>query len=204
MSIKPKEKKCKGTGKALGHGCGEMRLNRTYGLGHICCYRKWLLNTPEGKEKITRATLKACETRVSLEKAVKENKESKGIVAHLEKTKKAVHQMVRLRDEGKPCISCGTPWNKSFQAGHCYSANNYRSIKFDFFNINGQCEKCNLFESGNETEYLLRLPNIIGDKEFQKLKKRALNDKKFNKKWTKEELKEIREEAKQIIKQLKV
>lgn len=139
----------------------------------------------------------------SLNKAIELHNQTKGIQAAFNVTKVVVHSMIRLRDEGKPCISCGCQWNDSFQAGHLYASNNFFSIRYDFYNINGQCQGCNLMKDGNESEYHLRLPNRIGIDEYNKLKERALNDKKQAKNWTKDELKAIRVEANKIIKQLK-
>lgn len=201
--INPKPKKCKGTGLAKGNGCGTEVLHRKYGLGLYCCYNKWLLNTPEGKEQLQKMTLKAAQPRISLEKAIKDSKHKSKIQAHLVNTKEIVHEMIRLRDKGKPCISCGCQWNSDFQAGHCFAVNNYRSIRFNFDNISGQCEYCNLFLDGNVPEYILSLPNRIGVAKFDELKSLARRDKKFIKKWSRDELAEIREKARQIIKQLK-
>jgi hypothetical protein len=53
MSISPKKKKCKAIGKATGTdvtGCGKEVYKRTYGLCDKC-YKEWLFNTPEGKQK---------------------------------------------------------------------------------------------------------------------------------------------------------
>lgn len=45
MSILVKEKPCKGTGKCIGLGCGEMQKIRKYGLGTICgCFYSWFNN----------------------------------------------------------------------------------------------------------------------------------------------------------------
>lgn len=200
--IKPKEKPCKGTGKGKGYGCKYLQLKRTYGLGHNCgCYRDWLLNSEEGKKKLERSTIKATETRRSLEKAEKERKEAEGIASALTLTKQVVHEMVRLRDKGKHCISCGCQWNSEFQAGHCYPTR-YRSIRFHFYNINGQCVGCNIGKGGNEPQYLIELPKRIGQGNFNELKRLAGLDGQFNKHWTKEELKQIRIEANKIIKEL--
>lgn len=200
--IKKKKNKCKGTGKAAGNGCGELVFRHRYGLCRSC-FAYWLYNTPEGMEQVHKAVLKVIEPRKSLEKAERTHKERKSITTYLNSTKQAVHEMVRLRDSGKPCISCGVPYDKNFQAGHCYGANNYRSIKFDFRNINGQCQKCNLFLNGNESAYILNLPARIGQNEFNDLKRLAETSNATVKHWTKEELKEIRTKAKAIIKQLK-
>lgn len=202
MSLKIKEKPCKGTGKAKGYGCGKMVLARTYGLGMSCCYGNWLYTSEEGQKKLNAVTNKVTEPRRSLEKAIETDKKTKGIATALKTTKTVVHKMVRLRDKGKPCISCGCQWNDGFEAGHCYPTK-FRSIRFWFYNINGQCFKCNNFEDGNQDNYLLNLPERIGQERFDELQRLAKEDRKFNKHWTKDELSEIRKEAKKKIKNLK-
>lgn len=142
-------------------------------------------------------------SKISLNKAIEHDKQTKGIQAAFNVTKVVVHNMVRIRDKGLPCISCGVQWNDSFQAGHCYASGSYFSLRYDFFNIHGQCQKCNLMKDGNESEYHLRLPSRIGQDEYDKLKERALEDRKQAKNWTKDELKAIRVEANKIIKELK-
>lgn len=204
MNIKPKEKKCKGTGTAKDFGCGELQFERVHGLGKYCgCYNNWLLNSEAGKEKLNRSILKVTEPRRSLERAIQKEKESKGIQSHLKNTKVQVHEMVRLRDYGLPCISCGCQWNERFQAGHYFRASNYLSIKFHFLNINGQCEGCNLMKDGNHEEYKQRLPERIGIENFKIIEELAEVDHKFNKNWTTDELKNIRKEAKKITNELK-
>jgi hypothetical protein len=201
--MKIKAKKCKGTGKALGYGCGKETIYRKYGLCKNSCYPDWVLNSEEGQKMLNKSILKATESRRSLENAIKEKKNRDKLTDHLKKTKLVVHEMIRLRDKGKPCISCKTPYLDNFQAGHCFAAGKYNSIKFDFDNINGQCEKCNLFLNGNEANYLLNLPNRIGKERFEELVIKAGIDQKTVKRWTREELSEIRKNAKEIIKDLK-
>jgi hypothetical protein len=108
--------------------------------------------------------------------------------------------MVRLRDKGKPCASCGRSWLDNFQAGHYNKAELFSSLRFDFFNIHGQCFRCNNFLEGNLDAYKLRLPHIIGIKQFDALNRRAELDKKYIKSWTRHELKEIQMQAKILIK----
>jgi len=74
---------------------------------------------------------------------------------------------IRKRDEGKPCISCGS-WNTS-DAGHYYSAGNYPALEFNEQNTNLQCRKCNRFLSGNLLEYRKGLIKKIGVEEVEKL-----------------------------------
>ena len=137
-----------------------------------------------------------------MELLIKTDKEQKSISRYLLTTKTIVHKMVRLRDQGLPCISCGSQWTPKFQAGHYHKAELFTSIKFDFFNINGQCAKCNIHLEGNVDNYKLRLPYRIGQVDFEKLNKRAELDRKFAKHWSRTELQEIRNQAKAIIKKL--
>jgi hypothetical protein len=201
MSIKPK--KCKGTGKAAGYGCGKLQLKRVYGLGFGCgCYPGWLYNSANGKEKLKKATLKVTEPRRSLEKTEKQLRNKTETTRALENTKNVVHSYVNKRDRYKPCISCGCNWNRDFEAGHLFSANNYRSIKFHLYNINGQCYECNHPKNGNEAAYLINLPERIGKEATEELKELARLDKQANKHWNPEELKEIRNNVKQLSKEL--
>lgn len=198
--MKAKPKPCKGiTSETRGLGCGIVTMHRVYGLGKFCgCYADWLLNTEAGKQKLDKAKLKATKPRMELEQAAKEHKERNNINTHLNTTKDVVHAHVRKRDEGKPCISCGTPWHKDFQAGHYYKAELYTSLKFDTDNIHGQCVQCNIRLEGNLNSYELNLPDRIGKQAFNRLKQRARQDKLQVKKWTRQELSDIRKKIKQL------
>lgn len=200
-----KEKKCKGQGKAIGFGCGKMTKveNRVYGLGKMCgCYSDWLLNSENGKILMQKSILKVQKPRLEFEKAEKELKEKKGISGALLVTKTLVHAYVRERDKYKPCISCGGQWNDTFQAGHFYAAGSFETLRFNLDNIHGQCEKCNLFESGNFENYSLKLPYRIGIKKYNDLQSLASIDKQFTKVWNLENLKEIRDKIKILKKSL--
>ena len=198
-----KEKACKGNGKAFGYGCGKLTNveNRIYGLGKMCgCYSYWLLNSDIGKSILQKSISNVQKPRIELEKAYKEHKEKKGIAGALLVTKTLVHAYVRKRDQGKPCISCGCQWNDKFQAGHYYPGGSFETLKFNLDNINGQCEQCNLFKSGNFENYTLNLPKRIGSDRFDNLVKLAEIDKQFSKVWDLENLKEIRENIKKLNK----
>lgn len=201
--MKPNTKKCKGTGKAKGYGCGKEEMQRTYGLGHSCkCYPRWLYNSDAGKEKLNKAILKATKPRKDIEQAIKEKNERASLQYLKTNTTAIVHQYIRQRDKGLPCISCGTLWHLDFQAGHFFKAELYSSLKYNEFNINGQCPQCNLRKEGNLNQYELNLPNRIGSKNFEALKEMARNDKKTNFKWDREELKQIRANFKAKLKAL--
>jgi hypothetical protein len=76
---------------------------------------------------------------------------------HHADAQKAVNAMVRARDAGEPCISCNTPWEPTFQAGHYRSRGAAKNLALDPRNINGQCVRCNLHRHGNGIDYRLGL-----------------------------------------------
>lgn len=72
----------------------------------------------------------------------------------------AVKSYVRMRDYGKPCISCnGSHKTTDSLRGHMTDGGHYRSVgsakhvRFHLLNINGQCVSCNRDLSGNCVEY---------------------------------------------------
>ena len=201
------QKKCKGSGKAKGHGCGKMvkAKFRKYGLGMECkCYHKWLLNTDVGQSIVAQTTLQATKNRRSLEDAKAESKNKDSLSYLLVNVRNVVHKYIKLRDKGQDCISCGSKWHSDFQAGHFYKAELFSQLKFFDLNIHGQCPKCNIFLEGNLNEYSLRLRKKLGKHKYLMLVKMAESCKKDTKfKWDKFKLKEQREVYKEKIKMLK-
>jgi hypothetical protein len=188
-----KEKKCKGQGLALGYGCGKMVKveNRVYGLGKMCCYSDWLMNSENGKIKLSKAINKVQKPRLDFEKLELESKYKSKLNLALKNTKTFVHAFVRKRDENKPCISCGCNWNRDFQAGHFYPAGSFETLRFNLYNINGQCVQCNIHNEGNFENYSLNLPKRIGAENYNELVKLAGIDKQFSKVWDLDNLKGI-------------
>ncbi len=89
-------------------------------------------------------------------KDARERREKIKTVSDLKKeAETAVHAYVRSRDEGKPCISCGTPLTAEgvgggFDAGHYRSRGAADHLRYDADrNIFGQCKQCNRYLSGN-------------------------------------------------------
>lgn len=211
-----KNKVCKGTGKAKGFdGCGEplpysernniKSYKAKFGLGIVCgCYSKWLTSTNEGKNEIKKATLKATKQRREYEAFEKEEKERKSLSILLNNTKIACHTYIKERDKGKPCISCGEPYRSDFQAGHGFKSELFSTLRFNEFNINGQCVGCNIHKDGNESAYMSRLPERIGQDNFNELLHLSKMDKIIDHKWDREELLEIRSYYKQKLKELKL
>lgn len=77
----------------------------------------------------------------------------------------AFNRYIRIRDEGKPCISCGSLLigKSNFLTGSAIDASHYRSrgaashLKFNVFNVHSACTRCNRQLSGNAVEYRIRL-----------------------------------------------
>ena len=205
------EKKCKGSGKALNYGCGDIvpvimygKSNRIYGIGLSCgCYSKWIRNSEEGKAMIEKATLKATAPRKELEKAIKTKKENTTLANLKINVRYDCHNYIKERDKGKPCVSCGGAWSKYHQAGHWKKAELYSTLKFNELNIHNQCKKCNLFEDGNVQKYSDRIHLRITREEKEELEHLAELEKKGVHKWDREELKAIRKYYQTKLKQLK-
>ena len=107
-----------------------------------------------------------------------------------------VNKYVRMRDIGKPCISCEKPITGKTDAGHLFSVGNYPSVRFDLRNLAAQCITCNQFNGGNIHEYRKNLINKIGITEFEDLERKAHETRKFSI----PELKEMIQEYKQKTK----
>jgi len=105
------------------------------------------------------------------------------------------NKFIRLRDQGKECISCGQPPKKS-NAGHYFSQGGHSNVRFDEDNVHLQCEHCNSFLSGNLLNYQIGIEERIGGERLIELHSRAHEVKK----WTAEELKEITDTYRKKIK----
>lgn len=73
----------------------------------------------------------------------------------------AFNAYIRARDEGKPCISCGSHTGKK-NAGHYRSVGSCPELRFEPLNVHLQCEKCNSYLSGNLILYRIQLLARIG------------------------------------------
>ena len=111
-----------------------------------------------------------CLSKKGKEKQNKDWKKEKAIIRDKIKTKsdymrelqRTFNKYIRLRDKGKPCISCGRPLREKYDAGHCFSVGAYPNLRFNEDNVHGQCVACNQHKHGNVTEYTINLPKRIG------------------------------------------
>lgn len=201
--IEIKARPCNGTGQAKGYGCGKITKHRIYGLGKMCCYTKWLLESDAGKVKMQKALNQAQKPRQELEKAAKEKKDTLSRGNALKNAQIAFNAYIRERDKFKPCISSNSPWQRGFEAGHFFTVKQYTALRFDEDNVHGQSIGDNRFKEGNNEDYSVNLVNRIGKERYDKLMERASLSKQTVKQWSLYELQEIRKEYINKLKQLR-
>jgi len=75
-----------------------------------------------------------------------------------------VNAYVRIRDKGRPCISCDRPDDGTHQrhASHYRSTKACSILRFNLKNIHTSCAQCNSNLSGNLLEYRIRLIALKG------------------------------------------
>ncbi len=110
------------------------------------------------KEKKTKAEFKAMKER------------NKSVSQWRKELQQVFNQYIRLRDQGKGCISCNRPLQGKYDAGHFYSCGSYPNLRFNEDNTQGQCVSCNQHKHGNLLEYAIGLEKRIGKKRFDELK----------------------------------
>jgi len=111
---------------------------------------------------------------------------------------------IRLRDAGKPCVSCGKPLfeTDTTNASHLFPVKGYPTLRFNESNVHRSCVWCNMGLEGNSVEYLQRLPKRIGQDKVDELLWLADRDRKVNHKWQRHEILEKIEHYKALCKSL--
>ena len=80
----------------------------------------------------------------------------------LREAQAAFNRFIRLRDAGKPCISCGRHHHGQYHAGHYLSTGARPELRFSELNVHLQCAPCNNHLSGNIVLYRKGLIAKIG------------------------------------------
>ena len=112
------------------------------------------------------------------------------------------NKYARLRDcfgaEGTGCISCGKwePFAKG-DGGH-FIPTTCSALRFDERNINFQCHRCNRFLHGNAANYYVGMVKKYGQEVVDDL----MSHQHESKKWTEDELKQLRKYYGDKIKRL--
>mgnify|MGYP003514560307 FL=1 len=126
-------------------------------------------------------------------------KEKLKTLSDYEKEAKTVFQKwIRQRDAELPCISCGAVTDRN-DAGHYFDAGMYSGLIFHEWNVNKQCSNyCNRLNHGNKANYRIGLVKKIGLENVEWLEENK--DRLRSYKFTKEELIEIKNKYKNLLK----
>ena len=150
-------------------GCDLMPKKRCKGCGEYHD-REIGIQTPAGwfhRIECARefAMQKATKSRERQAKAItRERKEKlKGRGDYAKEAQTAVNAYIRVRDAGKPCISCGRHHDGQYHAGHYLTVGAHPELRFNTKNIFKQCSVCNNHLSGNLIEYRKALVRLKGE-----------------------------------------
>jgi Bacteriophage Lambda NinG protein len=108
----------------------------------------------------------------------------------LELTQRTVNALIRVRDHGRPCISCGARESFEWDAGHYLSRGARPELRFVLDNIAIQCAACNRHKGGNQANFRIGLVARIGLERVE-----ALEGPCPAAKFTRADLAQIRREA---------
>ena len=154
-------------------------------------------------ELLSKQREKQAKDREEVDKATKEKKERQSLATLRNGVMTVCHTFIKLRDKGKPCVSCGQPYKPDHDAGHWKSAKDYSNLRYDERNIHGQCIGCNRFKRGNIEAYNDRIHLRIGTHGKEAIEKAATKYKHSGFKWEREKLVAIRTYYREKIKSLK-
>ena len=121
----------------------------------------------------------------------------------IKETQVAFNAYIRERDKDQTCICCGKPLGESklgggFDCGHYRSTGSAPHLRFNEDNAHGQTKFCNRYRAGNAVDYRLGLIKRIGLERVE-----ALEADNEPRKWTIDELKELKQKYKLKLKELK-
>ena len=86
------------------------------------------------------------------------------------------------------CISCGqTKGHEVMDAGHYVPVKGSSALRFDEYNVNGECKSCNGFDQFHLIGYRRNLIDKIGERMVMHLESQS----RLIKKWTRTELNEL-------------
>lgn len=116
---------------------------------------------------------------------------------HAKEAQSVFNAYIRERDKDEVCISCGRFHQGQWHAGHYRTVGSHPELRYSELNVHKQCAPCNNHKSGNVVEYRINLLDKIGDKALA-----WLEGPHEPKKYTVDELKQIKAAYKQKLKEL--
>lgn len=183
MATKAKQYKC----KACGNGFQKTVSSLQKVCSVACAIKLASEQSIKKREKLAKAERVASRKRLASLKD--KNKTHHRLIAEAQS---AVNKYIRLRDDGKECISCGVPLvserlGGGFDAGHYRSRGSAPHLRFYTLNIFGQCKRCNRWLGGNYHEYRIRLIERLGAEKVE-----AIESDQRSRHYSDEDLRRIR------------
>jgi len=117
---------------------------------------------------------------------------------HMREAQTVFNQWVRLRDADQPCISCGRHHQGKYDAGHFRTTAACPELRFEPLNVWKQCVPCNQHKSGDILNYRINLVLRIGADKVA-----WIEGPHEPKRYTIEDLKEIKAHYRALIRELK-
>jgi len=112
------------------------------------------------------------------------------------KAQKVFNAYIRKRDSEDgyfTCISCGqTKTTDLMDAGHYVPVKGSSALRFDEYNVHGECKSCNGFDQFHLIGYRRNLIDKVGERKVMELEMQH----RLIKKWSRTELNEIIERYK--------
>ena len=103
---------------------------------------------------------------------------------------------ILVRSKGK-CVRCGNDQYEKLQCCHIYSRT-YRSVRWYLDNLLCLCAGCHFWGHKNPLEFAEFVKNYLGELRYEQLKSVAISTKK----WTIEELKQLKKAFQKVINEL--
>ena len=115
-----------------------------------------------------KCSIKYAKLKTAKKEKAEKKKELLTLSDYLKLAQKVFNQFINLRDKGKPCVSCGCKVEAP-NASHFFSVGSSPELRFNELNCHTSCIHCNLHKHGNIAEYSIRLPNRIGQENYDLL-----------------------------------
>ena len=117
---------------------------------------------------------------------------------YLKEAQQAFNAYIRERDALLPCVSCGRHHEGQYHAGHYRTVGANPELRFEPLNVWKQCAPCNNHKSGDIVNYRIELVRRIGPEKVE-----WLEGPHNAKKYTIEQLQEIKVHYRALVRQMK-
>ena len=160
---------------------------------HAACIPGYA-DAQEAKAKRTAEKQARAEAKIARADIKRRKEAIKTLPVLKQEAQRAFNQWIRARDAARPCISCGanppdlSGLHAGRDAGHYRSVGSAAHLRYHEDNVHAQCVHCNQWGAGRAVEYRIGLFSRIGAVRVE-----ALETDNTTRKWTAEELREIRD-----------